>query len=86
MYKFIVFNVREEERELTLDWAKRNNVEVTMAEGQLSMDNIHMVEGFDGLSTSQNTALEPEMYSILKDTELNKLHNVVQVLITMILI
>lgn len=66
MYKFIVFNVREEERELTLDWAKRNNVEVTMAEGQLSMDNIHMVEGFDGLSTSQNTKLEPEMYSILK--------------------
>lgn len=66
MYKFIVFNVREEERELTLDWAKRHNVEITIAEGQLTMDNIHEVEGFDGLSTSQNTKLEPEMYSILK--------------------
>ncbi|CAM2761289.1 D-2-hydroxyacid dehydrogenase [Erysipelothrix tonsillarum] len=66
MYKFIVFNVREEERELTFDWAKRHNVEITIAEGQITMDNIHKVEGFDGLSTSQNTKLEPEMYSILK--------------------
>ena len=67
MYKFILFNVREEEVQLTLDWAEKNNVEVTFVDGQLTMDNIHMVEGYDGLSTSQNSPVPKEAYPILKD-------------------
>lgn len=67
MKKFIVFNVREEEIAITEEWAKRNNVEITLAEGQLSMDNIHLVEGFDGLSTSQNSKVPAEVYPKLKE-------------------
>ena len=67
MKKFIVFNVREEEVELTEKWAKENNVEITLADGQLSMDNIHLVEGFDGLSTSQNSKVPAEVYPKLKE-------------------
>ena len=66
MYKFIVFNVREEELELTHDWAKANNVEVTIVDEQLSKDNIDKVKGFDGVSTSQNSPVSKELYPILK--------------------
>ncbi|CAM3638142.1 D-2-hydroxyacid dehydrogenase [Erysipelothrix urinaevulpis] len=67
MYKFIVFNVREEEVDLTLNWAKANNVEITFVDDQLTMDNIHMVKGFDGLSTSQNSPVPKEAYTLLKE-------------------
>lgn len=66
MYKFILFNVREEEMDLTIQWAEENNVEITFVDGQLTMDNIHMVEGYDGLSTSQNSPVPAEAYPILK--------------------
>ena len=67
MYKFILFNVREEEMDLTIQWAEENNVEITFVDGQLTMDNIHMVEGYDGLSTSQNSPVPAEAYPILKE-------------------
>lgn len=67
MYKFILFNVREEEVELTKAWAKENNVELTFVDDQLTMDNIHLVEGHDGLSTSQNSKVPNEAYPILKE-------------------
>ena len=67
MYKFIVFNAREEELQLTLDWAEANNVEITFVDGQLTVDNVHMVEGFDGVTTSQNSPVPKEIYPILKE-------------------
>lgn len=67
MKKIIVFNVREEELEITEKWAAANNVEITLAEGQLTMDNIHLVEGFDGLSLSQNSHVQAEVYPKLKE-------------------
>lgn len=67
MQKFILFNVREEEVELTKAWAKENNVELTFVDDQLTMVNIHLVEGHDGLSTSQNSKVPNEAYPILKE-------------------
>ena len=67
MKKIIVFNVREEELELTNDWAKANDVEVKIVSEQLTLENIHLVEGFDGLSTSQNMKVPAEAYPKLKE-------------------
>ena len=53
--------------ELTKAWAKENNVELTFVDDQLTMDNIHLVEGHDGLSTSQNSKVPNEAYPILKE-------------------
>ena len=67
MKKIIVFNVRDEELELTNDWAKANDVEVKIVSEQLTLENIHLVEGFDGLSTSQNMKVPAEAYPKLKE-------------------
>lgn len=66
MYKIAVFNVREEEIPYIDEWIVDKDVEVGNIDGQLSMDNIHMVEGYDGISTLQNTKVTAEMYPILK--------------------
>lgn len=65
MKKIIVFNVREEEIEISNNWAAKNNVEITMAEGQLSVDNVHLCQGFDGVSVSQNSKVPREVYEKL---------------------
>lgn len=53
--------------ELTKAWAKENNVELTFVDDQLTMVNIHLVEGHDGLSMSQNSKVPNEAYPILKE-------------------
>lgn len=65
MKKIIVFNVRDEEESLALNWAKRNNVELKIVKEQLTMDNVNLIEGFDGVSTSQNMKVPNEIYPIL---------------------
>lgn len=66
MYKIIAFNVREEEVQLTLDWAKNHDVEIYFEDEQLSLDNVEKVKGFDGITTSQNSPVVKEVYPILK--------------------
>lgn len=67
MKKILVFTLREEEVALIENWAKKNNVDVTIEFGQLGMENVHMLEGYDGVSTGQNTMLPNEVYPILKE-------------------
>lgn len=66
MKKIIVFNVREEEVQLAQNWAERNKVEIKIVSEQLSMENVSLVEGFDGVSTSQNMTIPNEMYAVLQ--------------------
>ncbi|NLL74324.1 MAG: D-2-hydroxyacid dehydrogenase [Erysipelothrix sp.] len=61
MKKIAVFNVRDEEIEITKKWSEKNGVELTLIEGQLSIENVHLCEGFDGLSLSQNTKVSEEV-------------------------
>lgn len=66
MYKIIVFGIRDEEHDLANNWAKENNVELKLVSSQLSVDNVNLVEGFDGVSCSQNTKVPKEIYEELK--------------------
>lgn len=66
MKKIIAFNVREEEVAIANKWAEDNNIELTIADGQLNMDSVKLCEGFDGVTTSQNSHVANEIYPILK--------------------
>lgn len=66
MYKIIVFGIRDEEHALANKWATENNVELKFVPEQLSVNNVHLVEGFDGVSASQNTPVPAEIYPVLK--------------------
>ncbi len=67
MKRIIAYNVRDEEVQLAFDWAKAHDVELVIAEGQLSVDTVHLAEGFDGVTTSQNSKVVKEVYETLKN-------------------
>lgn len=67
MTKIIAYQVRDEELPIIEKWSKENNVEVKVADGQLTLDNIHLVKGFDGVTTSQNQPVPREIYEKLNE-------------------
>lgn len=60
--KLIMFGTREDEKEAALNWAEKNNVEVTFNPDPLTLESVHLLEGYDGLSTSQTAPFEDEIY------------------------
>ncbi|GEK91134.1 D-2-hydroxyacid dehydrogenase [Alkalibacterium kapii] len=66
MTKIIAYHVRDEELDIIQKWEKEHGVEVKTVENQLSADNIHLAEGFDGLTTSQNKPLPDGVYETLR--------------------
>lgn len=66
MKKIIAFNVREEEVAIAKKWAVDNDIELTIADGQLNMESVQLCKGFDGVTTSQNSHVPNEIYPILK--------------------
>lgn len=67
MYKIIAFNVRDEELDIANNWAKENDVFLKIVKEPITMENISLIEGFDGVSTAQLTKLPKEAYTILKN-------------------
>ncbi|WP_462227004.1 D-2-hydroxyacid dehydrogenase [Alkalibacterium sp.] len=55
-----MFSVREDEKTAIKEWEVRHNVEVTTVSEDLSLANVDLVEGFDGLSIQQVTELPEE--------------------------
>lgn len=67
MKKFILFNVRDEEVDIAKTWGKKHNIELKILSESLTLDNIELVKGYDGLSTSQNMPLPKEAYALLNE-------------------
>lgn len=67
MTKIIAFQVRDEELPIIEKWSKENDIEVAIAEGQLTTENIYLVKGFDGVTTSQNQPVPREIYETLNE-------------------
>ncbi|MCC5890599.1 MAG: D-2-hydroxyacid dehydrogenase [Alkalibacterium sp.] len=55
-----MFSVREDEKTAIKEWEVRHNVKVTTVSEDLSLANVDLVEGFDGLSIQQVTELPEE--------------------------
>lgn len=67
MVKIIAYQVRDEELPIIEKWSEENNVEVKVADGQLTTENIHLAKGFDGVTTSQNQPVPREIYETLNE-------------------
>ncbi|PRY83191.1 D-2-hydroxyacid dehydrogenase [Alkalibacterium olivapovliticus] len=58
--KLIMFSVREDEKAAINKWETRKGIEITPVSEDLSLENIDLVEGFDGICIQQRTELKDE--------------------------
>ncbi|WP_105966947.1 D-lactate dehydrogenase [Staphylococcus simulans] len=66
MKKIKFFGTRDYEKDVALNWAKENDVEVSFSNDFLSYDTLDQLEGFDGVTTMQFGKLEKEAYPKLE--------------------
>lgn len=66
MTKIKFFGTRDYEKDVALNWAKENDVEVSFSNDFLSYDTLDQLEGFDGVITMQFGKLEKEAYPKLE--------------------
>ncbi|PNZ46363.1 D-lactate dehydrogenase [Staphylococcus simulans] len=66
MTKIKFFGTRDYEKDVALNWAKENDVEVSFSNDFLSYDTLDQLEGFDGVTTMQFGKLEREAYPKLE--------------------
>lgn len=72
--KIIMFSVREDEQDAVKEWEERNDISVTTVSEDLSVENIDLVEGFDGLSIQQVTELHDEgIYKKLSEFKIRQI-------------
>lgn len=67
MQKIISFNVNEERMPFIESWAKNNNVQVDCYPDALTMDNVDLVNGYDGLTVAVVGEFDKNLYSALAD-------------------
>ncbi|MBA2796090.1 D-lactate dehydrogenase [Streptococcus porcinus] len=65
--KIKLFNVRGEEAILAEQWAKVNQVELSLDQGPLTLDTVKEAQGFDGVANAQIEPLDDSIYPILKE-------------------
>lgn len=77
MTKIKIMSVRDEDIPYIEEWAEQNNVEVELNKEILTEDNVDDVQGFDGLSLSQQHQYRKMYLPNCNNLALNILHNVV---------
>lgn len=65
--KLKCYNVRGEEAVLAEQWAKNNQIEVSLEEGPLTPETAKNAAGFDGVVNAQIGPLDDAVYPILKE-------------------
>lgn len=72
--RIIMFSVREDEKPAIQEWEERNEIEIVPVSGDLSLETIDLVEGFDGVCIQQRTELKDErVYKKLSDFNIKQL-------------
>ncbi|BGE81490.1 D-lactate dehydrogenase [Staphylococcus petrasii] len=66
MTKIKIMSVRDEDIPFIEEWATENKVEVELNKAFLSEENVDSVQGFDGLSLSQQHPLSEEVFAKLQ--------------------
>lgn len=65
--KLIMFSVREDEKSAIKQWEERNGLEVTPVGEILTLENVDLIEGYDGVCIQQRFDLdEPLIYEKLE--------------------
>lgn len=71
--KIIMFGTREDEKQAAIDWAQRENVEVTFNEGPLTMETVDLLDGYDAVTTSQTAKFDDALYEIVASKGIKQL-------------
>ncbi len=66
MTKIKIMSVRDEDIPYIEEWATKNKVEVELNKAFLTEENVDSVQGFDGLSLSQQHPLSEEVFAKLQ--------------------
>ena len=66
MTKIKIMSVRDEDIVYIESWAKENNVDYELTQSPLTEDNVDDVQGFDGLSLSQQLPISEAVFAKLK--------------------
>ncbi|HGZ8580132.1 TPA: D-lactate dehydrogenase [Staphylococcus aureus] len=66
MTKIMFFGTRDYEKEMALNWGKKNNVEVTTSKELLSSATVDQLKDYDGVTTMQFGKLENDVYPKLE--------------------
>lgn len=67
MYKVIAYSVKKEDVPAAKEWAKENDVELTILHEPLTMETIELAKGHDGIAVSQMHPITREMYEKLAE-------------------
>lgn len=67
MTKIIAYHIRDEDLPIIKKWSEANGVEVKTVDDQLTIDNIYLAKGFDGITTSQNQLVSSGIYEKLNE-------------------
>lgn len=73
MTKIISFNVNEERMPFIKEWSKRNDVEVATSSDSLTLDNIDLVDGYDGVTIAQVGNFDSKIFPELKKRGIQQL-------------
>lgn len=72
--KIIMFSVREDEKLAIESWEERHGIEVTPLKDDLNLENVELVEGYDGVCIQQRANLtEEEIYEKLENFGIKQL-------------
>ena len=73
MTKIICFDVNDEKRPFMEEWAKEHGITVDTYQEALSVDNVHLVEGYDGLTVAAVGEVDPRLYPLLKERNIHQI-------------
>lgn len=63
--KIIMFDTHKHERPYAQIWAQAHHQDLTMVEEPLTMETVHLAEGYDGLSVQQTMHIDNQIYPTL---------------------
>ena len=71
--RFKLFNIREDEKPYAYQWGQNNGHEIECTEEDLTLDNVHTLSSFDGVSTQQLFKFDDRIYEALKDVGIKQI-------------
>lgn len=69
--KIIMYDTHQHERPYAQIWAQAHHQELTMVEEPLTMETVHLAEGYDGLSVQQTIQIDNDIYPMLANYGIN---------------
>lgn len=67
MVKLIAYHVSDEEAQIIRQWTESTGMDVKMIEDELTVETVHLAQGFDGITNGQVSNVDSRVYPILQE-------------------